>query len=50
MGAWGSPTVNAVAMPGAEGIGKREIWRELLLFALVMLMLEWWAWNRRKVA
>lgn len=40
----------ASAMPGAEGIGKREIWRELLMFALLVLMLEWWAWNRRKVA
>ncbi len=30
--------------------GRRELWRPLLLFALLFLMLEWWAWNRRKAA
>ena len=31
-------------------VGRRELWRPLLIFALLILMLEWWAWNRRKAA
>ncbi|MCO4747403.1 MAG: BatA and WFA domain-containing protein [Proteobacteria bacterium] len=41
---------NAAALSGADKIGRREIWRELLMLALLFLMAEWWAWNRRKVA
>ncbi len=30
--------------------GRREIWRPLLALALVLLLLEWFAWNRRSRA
>lgn len=30
--------------------GRRELWRPLLLIALAFLVLEWWAWNRRRTA
>ncbi|MBT3221429.1 MAG: hypothetical protein HN348_20285, partial [Proteobacteria bacterium] len=30
--------------------GRRELWRPLLLFALLILLVEWLVWNRRKVA
>lgn len=34
----------------ASMVGRKEIWRELLLVALGLLLLEWFAWNRRKTA
>ncbi|MEZ4321197.1 MAG: VWA domain-containing protein [Myxococcota bacterium] len=30
--------------------GRRELWRPLLAIALFLLMLEWFAWNRRRTA
>jgi len=34
----------------AAMVGRQEIWRELVLFGLLILMLEWWLWNRRRIA
>lgn len=34
----------------AKIAGRREIWRELALAALALLLIEWAAWNRRKTA
>lgn len=34
----------------AKIAGRREIWRELALAALALLLIEWAAWNRRKIA
>lgn len=46
----GLADTQSAAMPATAAVGKREIWRELLMLGLVILLLEWWAWNRRKVA
>jgi len=40
----------AAAAEASVVTGRREIWRALLLLALVFLVLEWWAWNRRSTA
>jgi Ca-activated chloride channel family protein len=39
-----------VAAQAAVAPGRREIWRPLLALALVLLVVEWAAWNRRKTA
>lgn len=40
----------AVVAQAAVVPGQWELWRYLLAFALVVLCLEWFAWNRRKTA
>jgi hypothetical protein len=39
-----SGAVNEASVVG----GRRELWRTLLLFGLAFIVVEWWAWNRRK--
>ncbi|MCA9569244.1 MAG: hypothetical protein KC656_15450, partial [Myxococcales bacterium] len=42
----GSPvTAEAGVRPG-----RRELWRPLLALGMFLMLLEWWAWNRRKTA
>lgn len=38
----------SVVTAATEMLGRREIWRELLLFGLGIMMVEWFAWNRRR--
>jgi hypothetical protein len=38
------------ARTASVGIGRRELWRPLLLAAVGVLMLEWLLWNLRRVA
>lgn len=39
-----------VVAEASVAAGRREIWRPLLALALVLLLVEWFAWNRRKTA
>ena len=32
----------------ATVLGRQELWRPLVLFGLLILLLEWWFWNRRR--
>lgn len=41
---------SAVQVSQASVVGRRELWRPLALFAILFLLLEWLAWNRRKAA
>lgn len=42
---------NAQAVAEANIVsGRRELWRPLLAIALFLLLLEWFAWNRRRTA
>jgi hypothetical protein len=45
-----SLAAGAVAPAEAKIAGRKEIWRELSLLAIAVLMIEWFAWNRRKYA
>lgn len=45
-----SLAAGVMAPAEAKIAGRKEIWRELSLVAIAVLMLEWFAWNRRKYA
>ena len=40
----------ASAVASTANVGRREYWRSLLWLALVVLMVEWFAWHRRRSA